>query len=286
MKHFLITLILLMVSYSVQSQDVIITQSGDTIECKITRVSAEFIHFSVFDKSGILLMRSRLPMSEVQSYNKTDSDPPVQSPSDVSVLEDDDRLILEDFDLAILRLSLNAGFTYQLGGYESWPDSYQKQLQSLWNLGGELHYFPSEAFGLGVKYNHIFTEAEQDLDPLRYGISTIRDERVRFSYAALSLMYRNLLSDDQVIQYFIAGGFINYKTDGLIDGNAYNERGDTFGVALGVAYDFLVTENFGIGAGAEINIANLSEIESNGTVIPVDFSLTRIDLTIGLRFLK
>lgn len=231
-------------------------------------------------------MRSRLPLSEVESYEQSDFETEVETNQNEPEITDQNRLILPDFKLAKFRLSLNAGYTYQFGGYEAWPDSYQKQLQSLWNLGGDFHYFPSEVFGLGIKYNHIFTKADQDFDPQRYGISSIRDEKIRFSYAALSLMYRNILADDQMIQYFIAGGFIQYKTDGLLDGNPYNERGDTFGVALGVTYDFLVTENFGIGAGAEINIANLSEIESNGAVIPVDFSITRIDLTVGLRFLK
>ncbi|WP_424961174.1 hypothetical protein [Ekhidna sp.] len=286
MKHFLFALILLLVSYGAHSQDIIVTKDGDTITCQITRVSDDFIHFSVFDKSGILLMRSRLPLSEVESYEQTDIEPDVESNSNEPGLNEQNRLILPDFKLATFRLALNAGYTYQFGGYEAWPDSYQKQLQSLWNVGGDFHYFPSEVFGVGIKYNYIFTKAEQDFDPQRYGISSIRDEKIRFSYAALSLMYRNILADDQMIHYFIAGGFVQYKSDGLLDGNPYNERGDTFGVALGVAYDFLVTESVGIGAGAEINIANLSEIESNGTVIPVDFSITRIDLTVGLRFLK
>ena len=53
MKHFLVLLIFLLTYYSSNAQDVIITNDGDSIDCKITRVTNEFVHFTIFDKSGI-----------------------------------------------------------------------------------------------------------------------------------------------------------------------------------------------------------------------------------------
>ncbi|SNT30644.1 hypothetical protein SAMN05421640_3319 [Ekhidna lutea] len=284
MKQVLFFLILFLAFHIAISQDTVVTTKGDTIDCKITRVTDEFIHFSVFDKSGILLMRSRIPLVNVQHYEQsTEEQKEEPSPPVIPV---EDRIILDEFEPSLIRLSLNTGYTHQFEGYDYWPDAYKNQLQSLWYLGSDVHYFPSETLGVGLKYNFIFTNAEGDFDPQIYNISTIRDERVRFSYAAVSLMYRNFLYDDQVVQYFISGGVVTYKTDGKVDGFPFYQEGDTFGLGLGVSYDFILVESFGIGVGAEVNIARLTEFDNNGTIVPADFGLNRIDLTVGLRFFK
>lgn len=285
MKHYLILLIVIFGFHHGNSQDVIITKAGDTINCKITRVTDEFIHFSVFDQGGILLVRSRIPVSQIKQFKQGESKAEKQSPIPPAIREED-RFILDEFDPSSFRLSLNTGYTYQFGGYEGWTSSYKKQVKSLWNFGSELHYFLSDDIGVGAKFNYIFTKAADEFDPQIYTISSIQDERIRFTYIALSFMYRNFLYDDQVVHYFIAGGIIKYRTDGLIDGNSFYENGDTFGFVLGVTYDFLLSENFGVGVGAEVNIARLTEIETGGAIQPVDFSLTRFDLTLGLRLFK
>ena len=263
----------------------IVTNANDTINCKITNVTNAFIDFSIYDKSGILLVSDRIQASRVKyfAYGQQQTESKYQP---IPEIKKEDRFVLDEFEPATVRLALNTGYTYQFGGYRGWPSSYRKQLQSLWNVAGDFHYFLSENVGLGVKYNYTFTKAEDDFDPNIYGISSIRDEEIRFAYAAVSLMYRNFLYDDQIMHYFISGGIIQYKTDGLIDGDQFYESGDTFGVVFGVVYDFLISESFGVGVGAEINIARLSEIEKDGKIQPVDFSLTRVDLTLGLRFLK
>lgn len=276
-------LLLILTFYSATSQDIIVTTANDTISCKITTVTNAYIDFSVFDKSGILLVSDRIQASQVKYFEY--GQPQMEKPT-TSEIKKEDRFVLDEFKPSTIRLALNTGFTYQLGGYKGAPSEYKQQVQSLWNLGSDFHYFLSKNVGIGAKYNYIFTGAEADFDPNIYGISSIRDEEIRFSYTAVSLLYRNFLYDDQIMHYFISGGIVKYKTDGLIDGNHFYESGDTFGVVLGVVYDFLLAENFGIGVGAEVNIARLSEIERDGVILPADFSLTRIDLTVGLRLLK
>ncbi|MEQ8903801.1 hypothetical protein [Ekhidna sp.] len=296
MRQLLFFLAFTLAFHCAKSQDIIVTTEQDTISCRITRITNEFIHFSVFDKrSGILLMQSRLPLTHIAYHNQAKPEDNPSDPDDeVEAIEtrpirDEDRFILEDFEPASFRLSLNTGYTYQLGGYQGLPSSYKKQMQSLWNFGSEFHYFVSENIGLGVKYNHIYTHANEDFQPpysTAFGFTNLRDERIRFNYLGLSASYRNFFYDDQVVNYFIAGGIVRYRTDGKGDGVPFYQEGDTFGFVLGFSYDFLLVENFGVGLGAEVNIARLSEFDNNGTVVPADFSLTRVDFTIGLRLFK
>lgn len=276
------------------SQDLIVTAEGDSIECKITRVSSEFIHFSVFGKSGVLLMRSRLPLSQVQSYHQADPEDIKETPVEAEADEEPFKyegspVAYEEFLPATMRLSLNTGYTYQLGGYDGLPNSYKRQLQSLWNFGSELNYFISDEVGIGAKYNYIFTRADEDFQPpisTAFGFSSIRDEKVRFRYIGLLVTVRDFLYDDQVVNYFISGGVVKYRTDGLADGTSFYQEGHTFGAVLGMSYDFLFHRNIGVGVGAEVNIATLREFDNNGTIVPADFSLTRVDLTLGFRFFK
>jgi len=288
MKRYFFLVLLLVVFSGVNGQDVIVTNDQDTIDCKITRVTDEFIHFSIFDKSGVLLMRSRLPMSQVQSFQQAEVEP-VKEPLDQPSEKKENPPLYDDFEPAKFRLSANTGFTYQLGGYEGLPSSYREQLQSLWSFGGELHYFLSDKLGIGAKYNYVFTNANEDFEPpfsTAFGFSSIKDEKVQFTYLGLSVLLRDILYDDQTVNYFIAGGIINYRTDLLADGIPYFQEGNTFGFALGVGYDFILLDNFGVGIGLEVNIARLSEYNDNGNIVAADFSLTRIDLTAGIRLFK
>ena len=275
--------------YYAHSQDIIVTNQGDTIDCKITRLTDDFIHFSVYDKSGVLLMRSRLPLSGISHYSKGEVEETMVE------IKEEDQIVFEEFRPPSFRISLNTGYTYQFGGYEGAPTAYADQLQSLWFLGGDFHYFLTESFGVGVKYNRTTTNAEFVLDnPVTielnnqpFTLSSIEDEKVKFNYFAVSLMYRNNFSEDQAMNYYLAAGVIRYRSDGSFNGTTpFFEEGNTFAVSLGLSYDFRFLENIGIGAGLEVNIARLKELDSGGTLISVDFPISRVNLTVGVRLFK
>ncbi|MEM9340508.1 MAG: hypothetical protein AAGA66_17370 [Bacteroidota bacterium] len=288
---FLLLVSLVHLGYS--QEDQIITTEGDTLMCEITRITDEFIHFSVFDsKTGIILMRSRLPLSGVHSYTQSkvtpsgegqESKQPTSSETDNLPVEPD---FSDDLSPPNYRLSFNGGYTFQWGGYEGLPDSYRRQVQSLWHVGGELHYFTSENFGLGFKYNRIATQANEDFSPQLgrlFGFNALRDEKIRFNYIGLSFMGRQFLYDNEIVYYFLSLGMIEYRTDLLGDGVPYFQQGETFGVNLGFKYDFLFNKSIGVGIGIEINLSSLSQINDNGTVRPADFNISRVDLTAGIR---
>lgn len=285
-KILLFCCLILCIHSKLVAQDTIVTVEQDTISCKITRVSNEFVHFTVFDKTGIVLMRSRLPLSKIQQYEQTESqrDPIVSNESVAK--EEKELLSYEEERPSKIRVGLNTGYTYQFGGYEGLPATYKNQLQSLWNFAGEANYFVSKHIGLGARYSYIFTKANEDLDPRIFGFSQLRDEKVNFTYLALSLMYRKFFYEDQIINYFVSGGIINYRTDGLGDGVPFYQEGDTFGFAFGFSYDLLLTEHIGMGIGAEANIATLRSFIHNGVSVPADFKLNRLDITLGLRLFK
>ena len=179
-------------------------------------------------------------------------------------------------------MALNGGFTYQFGGYDGAPDAYKEQMQTLWNFDGELHYISAEGLGIGFKYTYTFTRADQDFVTSNGGITTIRDELVTFSYTGVSIMYRRSYYY-QAIQYFLSAGGVGYRTDLLLNGEPFYQQADSFGVVFGISYDFRMAKNIGTGIGAQIMIANISEIDNNGTTLSTDFNISRIEINLGIR---
>ncbi len=295
MKYLLTFLfVIAFIGLSYGQNDQIITTEGDTLTCEITRITGEFIHFAVYDaQTGIILMRSRLPLSGVQSYQQQkesegDTDTTL-TPGEGTKPSSDVPDFFDDIPPPMYRLSINSGFTYQWGGYEGLPSSYKRQMQSLWNMGGEIHYFMSENFGIGLKYDRVITQANEDFTPpisTAFGFTMLRDEKVRFNYFGLSLTGRQFLYDDEIVYYHLSFGNVHYRTDLLGDGVPFFQEGNAFGIDLGIGYDFLFNEFIGIGIDIGIKFSSLNQINDNGVVRPADFNISRIDLTAGIRLFQ
>lgn len=280
MKNFLAILTILIVCTVANGQDQIITKAGDTINCKITRISADYIHFQVEDSTGPI--RSRIELEKVLSYTQAEK-PVEQTPGIITTESKEDPLARfgESIESKKLRIGLNTGFTYQFGGYEGRPKSYTQQIRTLWNLGGEFHYMVWSSVGLGFKYNRISTK----VDDFSSGVHFI--ENVRFQYVALSVLLGQPGRENGNVHYVISGGLLSYRDDGTIDGANFFEEGETFGISLEMGYDFKLNSDFALGLNIGLNVARINELNvPAGTLNNVNFDVSRIDLTVGVRYLK
>ena len=286
MKHLFVIIIFLLTIGASYSQDLIVTNQGDSIACKITKVSEQYVHFTVYDGTGLILTRSRLPLSEVASYSQTEEESEGTPPPEQEVKRED-LFVLDSYSIPNFRLGINAGFTYQFGGYDGLPQSYKNQVQTLWGFGGELDYFfQSSNVGIGIKYHYTFTRANQDFLLVDGSILELRDELIQFNFLGVSAILRKISADDQAIHFYVTGGTLLYRSDYLFDGVSFNEEGDTFGGGFGVGYDYRLSERFGVGISLDLLLAQLSQIAFNGNPVNFDFDVSRIDLTVGLRMYK
>lgn len=290
MRSSIILLISLLLILSAKGQDTIITNKGDTIFCKITRLSEQYIHYLIVEQS----LRSRIPRDQVQSFTQAVEEIPkketinaVSTPigAQEPEVEEPSFSPLDEFeDLNIWRFALNGGYTYQFGGYSEHPSDYQKQVRSLFNFGGEAHYFTSSTFGFGLKFNRISTGTSAET---LFNVTDVQ-ETISFTYVAFSLINRQAsVYDDNLLYYEVSAGLISYLDDGFINGFPYEEKGRTLGVNFEIGYDFLINSSYAVGANLGVNIAHLNNLTVNGTNIPnADFGLSRVDLTIGVRMFK
>ncbi len=273
-----------------QAQDQIITKAGDTINCKITRISSAYIHFQIADITGPI--RTRIEREKVQSYFQPEEQQPQVEIGDPKTEEEvslNDRFANYN-ESNRFRIVFNTGFTYQFGGYENHPKSYANQLRTFVHLGTDIQFFPTDRFGFGIKYNRTSTPAQENFNPFfaqAFGTNSI-EEKVRFHYIGFSLLGRQPRGSDQYIIYSITGGQVMYRDDGFKDNNVpFFEHGETFGLELAVAYDYAMSENLAIGLGLALNLGRINEYDTtNGTISGVNFDVSRFDITLGLRLLK
>ncbi len=265
--------------------------AGDTLNCKITRISSAYIHFQIFDVTGPI--RSRIERDKVLSFTQAQESQQPQVPVEVPDQIGEEPGISERFSELIesnrFRIVLNTGFTYQFGGYENHPKSYARQLRTFVHLGTDIQYFPTSGFGVGLKYNRTSTPAQEDFSPFfsqLFGANSI-EEKVRFHYVGLTLLSRQSRGGDQFMYYSLTGGMAIYRDDGFLDNTPYFEHGETFALELAIGYDYILDSNLAVGVGFGLNIGKVNEYQTPfGTVTRADFDISRFDFTVGLRFLK
>lgn len=270
----------LMARWANAQKDTIVSNEGDTIICKITRVSTEYIHFSVFDEGGMLLMRSRLPLESVRHYEQNTSTVSETPQNDNTPPAQPTEATRPNY-LPRFKLSFIGGFTYQYEGYDGFPSSYARQLQTLWQAGAHFTYFPMEKVGFGLQYIYSFTGANADFEA-PFPFSTIRDERVRFHQLGATLVLRREIYEDHMTHYFISGDIIYYRTDLEVDGIPTYEYGGTIGLSLGGSYDVKVSQNMAIGLGAFLTLGRITELVYDGNVVNVDFPISRLNISLSL----
>ncbi len=291
MKKVLFFLLVSITCFVAQAQDQIITKAGDTLNCKITRISSSYIHFEISDVTGPI--RTRIEREKVQSFYQAEE--PQQSQVEIGDPKKEEEANITDrfadyIEPNKFRVVFNTGFTYQFGGYENHPSSYARQLRSFVHLGADIQYFLTDGFGFGVKYNRTSTPAEETFNPFfsqAFGTNTI-EEKVRFHYLGFTLLSRQARGSDQYLIYSISGGKIMYRDDGFKDNNVpFFEHGDSFALELAIGYDYILDTRLAVGVGFALNIGRINEYDTpNGRVTGANFDVSRFDVTVGLRYLK
>lgn len=289
MKHILIIALFCLLAKILYAQDLIVTDDGDSINCKITKVKADHIYFTFKHKEDV---RSTLISVENVSYHQFDYYPTSEVPRDKTVSRGD----YQQF-----RLALNAGYSYQIAKVaESVPNdfkSYIKGLKSGYHFGGDLTYYFTEPLGVGFKY-YLFKSSNKidniyigSIDNRRYGMMS-DDLTISF----IGPTFSSRLLNDEKRNAFLIGlslGYMGYSNDKIII-DKYKMTGSTMGLSLDIGYDIGLSENFALGFQISLLTGTLSKYDwsdgVNTETIKLEKgsyeSLNRFDFSVGLRFMK
>lgn len=289
MRNIVIATLLALMATSICAQDLIVTNDGDSINCKITKVEPDNIYFTFKYKDEI--RNTLLPKKSVKNYQFE-----YYQTSEVPKVKFQDYGSYQHF-----RIALNAGYSYLTAKVaESVPSdfkSYIKGLKSGYHFGGDLAYYFNEPLGVGIKY-YIFKSSNRmdnifvdDLDDRRYGIMS-DDLTISFIGPTFSTRLLNENKNNALLMN-LSLGYMGYSNDKVIV-DKYKMTGSTLGLSLDIGYDIGLSENLALGFQVSLLTGVLSKYDWNdGTTTQTiklekdEYeNLNRIDLSIGLRFNK
>ena len=290
MKNIFIIALLVFISNSIYSQDLIVTNEGDSINCKITKVKADNIYFIFKYKDEI--RSTLLPMTGVKIHQFD-----YYQNSEVP-----EGKVLGYENYQHFRLAVNGGYSYLTAKVgESVPGDFKdyiKELKSGYHLGGDLTYFFTEPLGFGIKYylfkssNSLDNIYREDSDGNRTYGKMSDDLTISFIGPTFSTRLLNHNKNKAFIMN-VSLGYMGYSNDKIII-DKYKMTGSTVGLSFDIGYDFALSENLSLGFHISSLTGTLFEYVWNdgGRTETIKLekgeyeSLNRIDFSVGLRFGK
>jgi len=290
MRKLLILAVLIFVSNSIFSQDLIVTNEGDSINCKITKVKTDNIYFTFKHKDEI--RSTLLPISSIKTY-QFDYFQTSEVPKDKVVGYE---------NYQHFRIALNGGYSYQTAKVaESVPSDFKdyiSELKSGYHFGGDLTYYFTEPLGFGFKYyllkssNSLDNIYLEDTDGNRTYGKMSDDLTISFVGPTFSTRFLSHNKKNALLMN-LSLGYIGYSNDKIII-DEYKMTGSTMGLSFDIGYDIGLSENLSLGFQISFLSGTLFEYDWNdgSKTETIDLeegeyeSLNRIDFSVGLRFSK
>ncbi len=256
------------------SQDLIVTQKGDSLNCSISKVKNDFIYFTF--KHDNEVRNTLLATEDVKSYTYDFWEVPVLTDTEIK----------KPADYQVVRLALNTGYSYRTApladNISSSQLSYYKSLKSGFHVGGDISAFTSEAIGFGFKYNLFKSKGNSSGD---------NNEKISIHFVGPSFTTRLLNYNKR--NAFISNWSIGYMSyvDKLYNG--YEQvQGSTVGLAWDLGYDFKISEKTALGFQISLlsGVLNKVTYKEGMHVQEIELDnderegLGRVDFSVGLRF--
>ncbi len=181
----------------------------------------------------------------------------------------------------------------------SFMKEYMKNLKSGYHLGADLNYFISEQYGIGLKYNYFNSKNHLDNVYFEYDDGSIEtgmiEDKIAINFFGTSFTSR-VLSADKKSAFIttVALGYLSYKNEAIIVNENLIISGSAFGTVFDLGYDFGISDEMALGLQLSFTLGTLTKLEFDygGYTETIELetgnyqSLTRVDLSIGLRFNK
>lgn len=277
------------ISSTAIAQDLIVTQEGDTINAKITKIKPEMIYFSFKHKEEF--RNTMLPLTSVKTHQ--------QGFFETSEVPEDKIVGYDKFQQFIVTL-YGGSSTLTAEVSDDVPEdfkNYTEDLKKGSHFGFDATYYWSESLGVGLKYHQFGTSGR--LNNIYVIDNTFGNERT------------GILSDDISISFigpFFSTRFVNSKNNAFlinlsIGSMSYTNvghlvdpikiEGSTAGFSYDIGYNHTIAEKLSLVAriSSISGIVDEITVESGGRTQTVELdndtseNLGRVDLSVGLSYI-
>lgn len=290
MRFFLLASLLCCFA-AVHSQDLIVTEKGDSINCKITKIKPDYIHFTFKYENEI--RNTLLPAGQIKFYQQN-----FYATPEVPI----DKIKGTEGDYQKIRFGIYGGWSYRTAkvnkNVPSQLQQYIKDLKAGYHLGGDFNYFFSENIGLGLKYSIYRASNELNnvyiVDGSGQGrTGKVKDEiTIHYFGPTISTAFSSSNKKCRFISNFSLG-YLTYK-DKVIIIDDFVLTSKTLGMLLDFGIDVPINRNSSISFIFSYTMGTLThyDYQSNGITSTIKLdkesyeNISRIDLSIGLRLSK
>ena len=266
--------------------DYVVMKDGDTIPCRITDKTNNTITF-LYERNGIRRLTS-LPLTDVPHYYIDD---PVELAN---------RKAQRDKKEYNVQIALNGGYAFRTAKFSNdisgdYKD-YLRKLSRGFDYGASIRFNIKNGITLGLHYDqfsssnaaYVYTYDDEG-NYYEGNVSNIHT--LTFIGVSLGALTANSQNGKHMLNVEGLAGYLGYKDSAEEFGYKYTLTGQTFGLGLGMGYDYRLTQHIAIGAEASYYIGALSKVTyDDGTrkeIIDLGNSkegLQRLNLKSGIRF--
>lgn len=269
-----------------KAQDLIVTTMGDSLNCKITKVTTNEILFTRRNNGRVV--KTQLPVMDIKMYEK---DYYLSKNRLFSTGKSKPKY--EKFTI-----SPYGGWSYLIAKTSSSVPNdlktYINELRSGYHVGAELTYFISEKIGVGLKYVNFNTSNETFIFVTQSGQTKngVMRDKITTHFIAPVIATRSLsFNQKTIVSSNFSIGYLGYKNDATLMDD-FKLTGSTAGIGL----DFGVEQKFSKTFGLELKLGAVAG--SLGKLIKTDgFStqtiklpkeqrenISRIDVSLGFKW--
>ncbi len=280
------------------SQDLIITLSNDTIDCRITKVTRSDIFFELTTMG--VRSEGRLPLSGISNYTVS----PGLNQSATNT-------ILQPASFHKIRIGINGGGGYLYGSTESavaqmvsWgipqdqAEEYYKHLKKGIYGSGDVTWMLKPGIGLGIRYKFFDTSGRTEgyFDPQEGEIIFFSEfqEQIYVNFAGVSLFYGQNLGTGQRFMVYCtyAAGLSYYRDEARLFYGNILITGKSFGMDGSVGLEYQIRPGLSVGTELssfssilkKVKMTDGSETETLSLEKENYENLSRFELSLGLRF--
>jgi hypothetical protein len=289
-KTFLLIIVILLIASNLHSQDLIVTGSGDSINCKITKITNNYVYFTF--KHDTEIRNTLLPVNQISAQQK--------NYFSVSELPAG---YAKKANFPKFRFAIDGGWQSRLakladGMSSEWQEHYKK-MKSGFHYDLQAAWFFNEFMGVEAMFS-------QQLFDNSLGSSTLSDsdggiiasgmlsEQIKFNYFGANYIVRMFDSKKKNCFLMMAGfGYMGYNDRFFDDGEQVNKiTAGTSGTNLGFGCDIGISESLALGFKLSFMSGSFRTFKQtfNGTTTtktaPENSAegLGTIKLSVGLRF--
>lgn len=289
-------LVFFLLSVITYSQDLIITNTHDTISCKITKEKNDFIYF-MYQRQDSSYLSTLVKKNDIIFYEKN------YYKNNGIVKKTVPIYVLPGFkDFTQFKIGIHGGLGWLTAKLsDDIPEElvpYNKQLKSGFNYGANAAWFFSKHYGIGVgasifRSKNAFSGYilyEDEDGNTQYG--RISDD-IKLSYIGSSFYYRFLMPNlNDELSFDISIGYLTYNIEKTYVDD-FIIKSNTFSFDLGAGYDFNIQENFYLYLYVALRggLFGWFDIDDGNSVEKITLednfeSTSRIEVSIGIRIAK